>query len=454
MSKSPFILVFILVAIIVTTACRKEALIDDPSAKLEFSTDSILFDTVFTAIGSATKNFRVYNRHNKSIRISNIRLGGGQSSNFRINVDGVPGISFNEIEILPKDSIFIFVEVTVDPNNQNTPYIVTDSVFFSTNGNIQKVDLVAWGQNAYFHYNKTGEPKYIYGFECYSCFPVSNLDTSWSNDKPHIIFGFAIIDSARTLTIPEGTQIYFYNNSGLVSYIQSSLIVNGSIANPVSFEGFRRELHYRDVPGQWDRIWLGPGSKDNVIKNARIKNGNVGIQIDTVGSNNPTLIIDNSIISNMASIGLLAQGAEIEATNTVVNNCGDRLLALVFGGKYEFAYCSFGNYWSHSIRQAPSLLLNNFYVDVNNQVQARNLDAVFTNSIIWGTEPEEIELVFNAQATSNHLFNRCILRTGITGNMPDVIKSDPLFSDTKTLEIGENSPARDNAFPGLAPGVT
>ncbi|MGI8892059.1 MAG: choice-of-anchor Q domain-containing protein, partial [Bacteroidia bacterium] len=354
-----------------------------------------------------------------------------------------------DIEILPKDSIVIFVEVTIDPNNLNTPYIVTDSVFFTTNGNVQKVDLVAWGQNAYFHYNSTGQPMNIYGFSCNSCFPV-DCNTSWPTDKPHIIFGYAVIDTACSLTIPSGAKIYFYNNSGMLAYKAATLVVDGSIANPVNFEGFRRELHYRDVPGQWDRIWLGPGSKDNVIRNAIIKNGNVGLQIDTVGSNNPTLLLENTIISNMASVGILGQGAVIEANNSVISKCGDRLLALVYGGNYTFKHCSFGNYWSHSIRQAPSLLLNNFYIDVNNQVQARNFDAFFGNCIIWGTEPEELEFAFSQLATSNYIFDHCIIRTGNTVNMPAVIKSDPLFSDVTTLEIGENSPAINSANPAIA----
>jgi hypothetical protein len=450
MYRNPFFLPILFISIIFISSCKKDMLIDDPTARLEFSTDSVLFDTVFTAIGSATRNFRVYNRHNRSIRISNIRLGGGRASNFRINVDGVPGVSFNDIEILPNDSIFIFVEVTVDPNNQNTPYIVTDSVFFSTNGNLQKVDLVAWGQNAYFHYNKTGKAKYLYGFECFSCFPVSSADTTWGSDKPHIIFGFAIIDSAKTLTIPEGTKIYFYNNSGLVSYKHSTLLVNGTVANPVNFEGFRRETHYSEVPGQWDRIWLGPGSKDNVINNARIKNGNVGVHIDTVGSFNPTLTINNTIISNMASIGMLAQGADIDAKNCVITNCGDRILALAYGGNYNFKHCSFGNFWSHSIRQAPSILLNNFYIDISNQVQARDFDASFGNCIIWGSEAEELEFVFNQQASANYTFNHCIIRTALNSNMPSVIKSDPKFSDNTTLELDEGSPAIDSADPSIA----
>ena len=453
MSKTPLFLFVAFLIVLLSYSCRKDVLIDDSSAKLEFSTDSILFDTVFSAIGSATQNFRVYNRHNKTIKISSIKLGGGQASNFRINVDGVPGVSFTDVEILPKDSIFIFVEVTVDPDSQATPYIVTDSVIFITNNNVQKVDLAAWGQNAYFHYNDTGQPFNIYDFDCYSCFPV-DCNTSWPVDKPHIVFGYAVIDSNCTLTIPAGAKIYFYNNSGMLAYKAATLKVEGTIADPVNFEGFRREQHYADVPGQWDRIWLAPGSRDNEISNARIKNGNVGLHVDTVGSGNPTLTLKNTIISNMATIGVLAQGAKIDAENSVISNCGARMLALTLGGEYSFTHCSFGNFWSHSIRQTPSILLNNYYVDVNNQIQLRDLIlADFGNSIIWGSENEELEFVFNAQAQSNYFFDNCIIRSGHTGNMVNVIKQDPKFSDDSTLELGEGSPAINSGAINIAAGV-
>ena len=42
-------------------ACKKDKVLTDPSAKVSFSQDSILFDTVFTTIGSATQNIRIRN---------------------------------------------------------------------------------------------------------------------------------------------------------------------------------------------------------------------------------------------------------------------------------------------------------------------------------------------------------------------------------------------------------
>src|SRR6187402_1742724 len=90
-------------------SCKKDKLLTDPSATVAFSQDSILFDTVFTTIGSATRNIRVINRNSQKINISSIRLEKGQASNFFLNVDGTPGKAVNDVEILANDSIYIFV---------------------------------------------------------------------------------------------------------------------------------------------------------------------------------------------------------------------------------------------------------------------------------------------------------------------------------------------------------
>ncbi len=447
--RTTYPLLFVLImAMAITSSCRKDSILTDSSAKLEFSTDSIVFDTVFTSIGSATMNFRIYNRNNKKLVISNIRLGGGAASSYRINVDGIPGTQFRDMEIPAKDSLWVFVEVTIDPNSQATPYIVTDSVIFETNGNTQKVNLVAWGQNAYFHYNTTGQPVTIFGFECYSCFPV--CDETWATDKPHIVFGYAVVDSACKLTIPAGARVYFYNNGGLLVYKAASLEVNPTgtaMDEPVRFEGFRREQYLADVPGQWDRIWLMPGSRNNIINKAIIKNGFIGLQVDTVVNSQPTLQMHNTVIKNMTSTALFAQGADIEATNCVFSNSGQYLAALTLGGSYDFKHCTFANYWSFGARNTPSVVFNNYYIDANNQLQLRDLlKADFSNCIVYGSETNETGFDFKPGAQGSYLFNHCLVRTNLTYPAPNVINNvvnqDPKFKDNKdNYELKDGSPA-------------
>ena len=135
----------------ISPGCRKDNFLTDPEARLEFSTDTVLFDTLFSTVGSTTRLFKVYNRHSQSIRISELRLEQGNSSPYRINVDGQDGWLFNDLELAAGDSLFIFTEVTIDPGNASTPFVVEDRILFETNGNLQQVQLSAWGPDAYFH---------------------------------------------------------------------------------------------------------------------------------------------------------------------------------------------------------------------------------------------------------------------------------------------------------------
>jgi hypothetical protein len=187
------------------SSCKKDKLITDSSAKLQFSQDSVLFDTVFTTIGSSTKNIRVRNKNNQRIKISSIQLQGGTASPFIINVDGSPGKSFTDIEIAANDSMYIFIQVNVNPTNTNSPLIISDALVFSVNGNQQTVQLEAWGQDAYYH-----RPTDAIKFKDGTYFPYSTISTqtpatvTWPNDKPHVIYGYLVVDEKQKLIINQG----------------------------------------------------------------------------------------------------------------------------------------------------------------------------------------------------------------------------------------------------------
>ena len=227
-----FILSFGLV--ILTTSCKKKNFLSKKN--LSFSIDTLVFDTVFTSIGSTTKQFKIYNKENKTVNISDIELMGGDASPFRMNVDGIMSTKIQDIELEGKDSLFVFVEVTLAVSGQNLPLIIEDSIRFKTNGVDQYVKLAVWGQDAYFHYKDLNEG-------------------IWPTDKPHVIYGYAAIDSAKTLEIQAGTQIYLHKNALLYVY-KSTLNIQGTIGNEVVFQGDRLEQDYQDISGQYYGIYF------------------------------------------------------------------------------------------------------------------------------------------------------------------------------------------------------
>ncbi|MDV7394966.1 hypothetical protein RZS08_26510, partial [Arthrospira platensis SPKY1] len=104
-------------AFIFLLGCRHERMFrTDGDVRLAFSTDTLRFDTVFTELGSSTRILKVYNTYGQFLRISSISFATGESTRFRMNVDGLPGEFFEDVEIAPNDSIYVFVEVTIDPD--------------------------------------------------------------------------------------------------------------------------------------------------------------------------------------------------------------------------------------------------------------------------------------------------------------------------------------------------
>jgi len=365
----------------------------DVTGKLNFSTDTVQFDTVFVGIGSATQHFKVYNNNNKPLKINKIYLAEN-SNNFRLNIDGKALNSVSDYALAAGDSLFIFVEVTI--NTELDQLIESDSIVFELDAGVQDVNLYAFGQNVHL-INGNDSSGYI-------------STQTWTKERPYLIYNSMLVLPNQVLTIEEGTEIYAHAKSRI--YVQGSLVVNGTPENPVLFTGDRLEEWYENAPGQWTGIWLMAGSKDNLINWAIIKNGVEGLIVDTIASEKPTLTLLNSKIENMNSFGILARGARIFAANSLIANCGQICVGLIWGGEYEFYHCTLANYWSYFPRRTPALFLNNYYVDNNNYLQIRKLSKViFENSIIFGGLPGELALdsapVFQQ---FNYQFSHCLIK--------------------------------------------
>ncbi len=430
-----FYFLVIVASLLLTTtfsSCRKEKFFDDSSAKVNFSKDTLIFDTVFVTIGSTYERFTVSNPYNQTVVLSEIRLGGGTSSSFRMNVDGVPGVLIKDMEIPAKDSIYVFVEVTIDPTSGTNPFVIEDYISFRVNGNEQRVQLAAWGQDAYFHYNTevSGE--------------------IWSNDKPHVLYGitavgFPGIDSLKTLTINAGTQIYAHQDAVLYVY-KSKLIINGTESNRVVFQGDRREAAFANEPGQWFGIRFAI-AQNSVINYAIIKNATAGIYADTAfAGDSITLYGVESFNNSFAS--LFAQGARINAVNCKFNRAGNNAVALRLGGNYYFNHCTINNFWTASTRTTPALVLNNYYV-ANSTTYVRPINASINNCIIYGDIDNEIVLdTVPITGQANYRINHCVVKTDKPTNSKfvSIIKNvNPNYASTSSLKLNSTSIAIDRA---------
>ncbi|OUR95060.1 hypothetical protein A9Q87_00525 [Flavobacteriales bacterium 34_180_T64] len=464
--------------LILWSSCRKDFEFSPSNGTLQFSKDTVYLDTVFTNIGSSTYNLKIYNRSDNDISIPTVRLGEGEGSNYRLNVDGIAGKVFENVEILAKDSMFIFVETTIDIEalaTMDTQFLYTDIIEFDSGTNYQKVDLVTLVKDAIFIYPNRDDTTGVIETLSFDADGdgtpdetsiqgrfLTDAELTFTNEKPYVIYGYAAVDEGKTLEIEAGARVHFHANSGLLITNTASLEINGAysndqelLENEVILEGDRLEPLFEDVPGQWGTIWLFNGSQNNSINYATIKNATIGILSEgNQAAVNDKLTITNSQIYNSSNFGILGRATSITGENVVINNSGQSSFAGTAGGKYNFTHCTLANYWNTSFRQFPSVLLNNYVLDENNNATPNNLIAAnFNNCIIYGNDNTELFLDENSNAEFNYMFTNVLLRYQSSNNPIDfddplhfaniLLESNPDFKDgfENMLMIGDNSDA-------------
>jgi len=358
-------LLLILAGAILFSSCKKDSFITSGDASVTITVDTLKYDTVFTSTGSVTQSFKIINENRQKLRLSGVKLMGGSSSSFKMNVDGIPTTQASDIEIEANDSIYVFVQVKIDPSAANLPFIIRDSIQVSYNGRDRLVQLEAWGQNAHFFRDKE---------------IVSN--ETWTNDLPYVILGYLHVNAGQVLSIGKGCRIYVHANAPVV--VDGTLNVNGEkdSADRVYFLGDRLDDPYRGYPASWPGLFFGDDSKDNVLNYAVINNAFQAVAVTNPSSTaNPKLSLNQCIIDNAYDAGIIAINSSITAQNCRVSNCGKNI-ALGKGGPYNFTHCTVASFSNNYINhKEPVLTLTD------------NPTAVFRNCIFWaegGTLDNEI----------------------------------------------------------------
>lgn len=427
---------FLLSAIIFS--CKKESFITSPQANLSTSADTLKYDTVFTSVGSVTQSFKIFNNNNQKLRLSQVKLSGGASSAFKINVDGTAATEVGNIEINANDSIYVFVQVNVNPNAGNLPFLLRDSILISYNGNQKFVQLQAYGQNAIFlnTVKLTG-------------------NVTWNKTLPYVILGGILIDSNATLTVQEGTRIYLHANAPFL--VDGTLIVNGTKDDSVVFNGDRLDPDYKDLPASWPGIFFSSNSKDNYVKHAIIKNAYQGIIAQGLSLNaNPKLTLSQCIVDNIYDAGILGINTNIYADNCLISNCGSNVL-LELGGDYHFINCTVASYNNFYLtHKNPVLQVSNAAMQ-NGATLTQPLNALFQNCIFWGDNDNvdnEIEVDKKGSDTFLANFDHVLYKAKdnvANGNFDSqsIKNIDPAFDSIDVshtyydFHLKDNSPAID-----------
>lgn len=376
-------------------SCEKDTFNRSRDAQISFSADTLFFDTVFTSAGSVTRSVKIVNPNNQKLKLSSIKLAGGASSPFKININGAAGNELKDEVINADDSIYVFVQVFVNPDNRDQPFILEDSIGVQYNGNTKWMQLRAYGMNAIFLKNKK-----------------IDKDTTWNDFLPVVISGQLTVDTNITLQIKEGTKIFVHATAPII--IHGSLLVEGSVAKPVIFSGDRTDADYKDIPSAWPGIFLSSSSRNNSFKSAIIKNAYQGIIAEGMADNGlPKATLSQSVISNIYDAGILAVGSSILADNSLIANCGSNI-SILLGGQYSFVNCTIASFGNIYLQHKDPVLQITDYFDQSGAILTSDLRAAFINCILWGDNgsvDNEIKLLKKGNRIFDATFDHCIYKS-------------------------------------------
>ena len=285
---------------LLSAACSDyETFSDNPNFRLEFSQDTIAFDTLISTIPSSTKTLYAFNNNGNGMRVSTIQLEGGAKSLFRVNVDGrylADGI-WHDFEVLKHDSLVIRIEMTPPEVGSTEPLYFEDKLHFTLeNGARQTVVLSGGSIDAYIM--KGGL--------------IIESDQTLLTDKAYVIYDSLVVKKGATLTLTEGTRLMFHDKAAL--HVYGKLLVQGSLEKPVVLRGDRMDhmfdyLLYDNTPSRWEGVVIHRGSYGNEFYQCDLHSSLFGIIVEDTEQTvpeltKPSVIIDCSIFHNIGGDGL------------------------------------------------------------------------------------------------------------------------------------------------------
>ena len=401
------ILIAILILAVATIASCSDDILTDAGAQPAFVlNDSGCYNLgiLLTGHHTATQKLMLYNRHEGELELTSIRLRGGDSSIFRINVDGMAGTDFvnpDFLHIARGDSLYVLLEASFAGQQDERDVLREDYLDILCNGRVQSIRLVV----------TTRDVEELVR-------PVIATDTAWlQGGLDKLIIDTLTVQPGATLTICPGVTLYLHDHASIEVY--GTLRIEGETNAPVTLLGDRTDrifdnLYYRDMAAQWGGIRFHPGSTSNLFRYADIRGMTSGIVVrqdstdthflgeapvgqyvtadpkryaygpDFLSDERQQLIVRNSLIMNSDSSLIAATNSNMIIENSCLMNSAGALLELA-GGAYDVTHCTLANYNFWAAFSRADVVLRNYEAPTDTTRLWRPLYRCnFTNSIIYG----------------------------------------------------------------------
>lgn len=394
--STTFILSFLLLSL--ASCLGEEPFSTAPDDKLVFSHDTLDLDTVIAGQSTNTYTFQIFNPNKKALHITRAALGGGASSPFAVNVDGMwlASGTGGPFTVYSEDSLRVFVNLNAPVTDLDDPQPIEEHIsFFLESGVEQRVVLTAAGQDVVM----------LKGEEI-------TEPTRFQSPRPYQIMDSLVVREGATLTLGAGVRLYFHPGAELV--VHGTLKAEGTFEKRVVMRGDRlgnmfSNQPYDRIPGQWGGVHFTATSKDNDLTWCDIHAGDYGIRCDSSALDVQKLIIDNSIIHNTRGDAFHARHCQTFVANCQLTNAGGNCVTLL-GGDHTFVHCTIGEFYPFTGGRGVALSFNNFDGDVPLPLTR----CQFVNSIITGYADDDI--MGSASETFkdtpfNYVFKNCLMNT-------------------------------------------
>lgn len=400
----PFSIVLMFIVCMGISSCDSyDSWTVSPNARLQFSTDTVSFDTVISTHTSVTRTLMVFNRNKDGVRINQVRVKEGGRSHFRVNVDGqylYDGMG-SDFEVRGEDSIFIKIETTLPEGGTEEVVHFEDFLLFTLESGVeQQVVLDANALDVVTFRSK-----------------VITADTTLTAGKPFLIYDSLVVAEGAKLTLEPGVRMLFHD--GVSLHVHGTLDARGTLDQPVIFRGDRLDrmfdyLPYDNTTRRWGGIHFFGESQGNVMQQCDVHSGDYGIICDslqTFDPETPALRIENSIIHNVAGDGLRATCTHVEVIGTQISNTlGYTVYQL--GGASTFVHCTLAQFYPWSGDRLDALFIAD-QLEATPEGLRPLTRAHFLNCVITGYADDVImgELAEEGETPTPYLFSHCLLRT-------------------------------------------
>lgn len=438
-----FVYIFVVMMFQSLVACIEDGFTTSPSDQPAFSTDTLDLGLVYTDEQTATHRFVVYNPYNKGLMLSRVAISGRDAALLRLNVDGMSGTEFSDVEIRANDSIFVFVSADIPVSGTVEPKPIEAQLDFHNNGMVQSVIVTASGQDI----------KRMKGV-------TLTEDTTLQPGLPYQIKDSLVVAENTTLTLLPGVRLLFHDNARLI--VRGTLFSQGTPKSPVILTGDRTGNVITDVSfdlmsRQWYGVDFMEESHDSRLEFTDVSNTSYGVTVYGDGKNVEVkrLSMVNSRLRNSGDFVLSALGASVEAYGCEFSDAASGLVYLL-GGIHRFDQCTAANYYLFSaVRGAAWTVVDPYNTGLEEFEDYLPTKALITNTITYGIGPDVSE---GDLAGWDVFFKRCLFKSkgDDDDNFIDSLwESDPLYYTVREdyifdYRLQPDSPAIAAADPSLS----